>query len=285
LVTAARSRGFDPAVGGGSAGHAAGFSLRNIPVDLVRPEEGLGRKRDLEGHKDLQRSIAQFGVLTPITVRPDPTGSGNYLLIKGQGRTLACKMLGIATIPALVADGPQGETEKVQQFLVENVARLKMRPVDRALLIKRARDEGEETAHIARRFGVSPTTVRRLLVQLEGASTHEVEALRAGDLSLALHAVVARHVGLAERSAALGILSVSQVKPREAESVFVALGWRQLCAIRSDRVEERLVLLEWACNAFANQTGSSIQSRLREVARRFPLEFRREGQRYSVVSA
>lgn len=285
-MSAGRSRDpSEPAVGDAGSADAAGFSLRNIRVELVRPEDGLGRKRDLEGHRDLQRSIAQFGVLTPITVRADPTGSGHYLLIKGQGRTLACKILGIETIPALVADGPQDETEKVQQFLVENVARLKMRPVDRALLIKRARDEGEETAHIARRFGVSPTTIRRLLVQLDGASSHEVEALRAGDVSLALHAVVARHVDSAERSAALRILSLSQVKPREAESLFVALGWRQLSTISGDRREERLVLLEWATDAFANQSGTSIQSRLREVARRFPLEFRREGQRYSVVSA
>src|ERR1039458_4158229 len=68
--------------------------LRQIPVELIRPEEGLGRQRDREGHRELCRSIQHFGVLTPITVRPAPDESGEYLLIKGQGRTMACRGIG-----------------------------------------------------------------------------------------------------------------------------------------------------------------------------------------------
>src|SRR6266571_5801184 len=125
--------------------------VQQVPVAQIRPEDGLGRRRDRDGHRELQQSIAQFGVLTPITVRLAPDGSGDYLLIKGQGRTLACRLLGIETIPAVVVDDQYADNEKVQQFLVENVARLKMRPVDRALLIHRARQDGEETADVAKR--------------------------------------------------------------------------------------------------------------------------------------
>ena len=112
------------------------FRVRQVPVARIRPEEGLGRKRDREGHRELQRSIEQFGVLTPVTVRLAPDGTGDYLLIKGQGRTLACRMLGMKKIPALVLDAGFADQDKVGQFLVENVARLKMRPIDRALLIQ-----------------------------------------------------------------------------------------------------------------------------------------------------
>ena len=81
-----------------------------------------------------------------MTVRHAPGGvAGDYLLIKGQGRTFACRLLGIDRIPAVIVDDRFAENEKVQQFLVENVARLRMRPIDRALLIARARQEGEET--------------------------------------------------------------------------------------------------------------------------------------------
>src|SRR5215471_5244750 len=152
--------------------------IQRVPVARIRPEEGLGRKRDREGHRELCRSIEQFGVLTPITVRRAPDGSGEYLLIKGQGRTLACRVLGIDKIPAIVVNDDFAENEKVQQFLVENVARLRMRPIDRALLITRARKRGEETAEVARRFGVTAATVRRLEAQLEGASSSEVAALK-----------------------------------------------------------------------------------------------------------
>lgn len=111
------------------------------------------------------------------------------LLIKGQDRTLACQMLGIEKIPAIIVDDDFAENEKVQQFLVENVARLRMQPVDRALLITHARQRREETADVAQRFGVSPATVRRLEAQLDGASKHEVAALKKGAVNLTLHAV------------------------------------------------------------------------------------------------
>src|SRR3954454_14469970 len=100
-----------------------------LNVDRIRPEEGLGRKRDRVGHQELCASIQQFGVITRITVREAPDGSGDYLLVKGQGRTLACRLLGVPTIPAVVVDADCDEADKVQQVLVENVARLKMRPV------------------------------------------------------------------------------------------------------------------------------------------------------------
>src|SRR5579859_5014105 len=179
------------------------YRICEVPVARIRPEEGLGRKRDREGHKELQRSIQQFGVLTPITVRPAPDKSGEYLLIKGQGRTLACCLLGLKTIPAIIVDDAYAEAEKVQQFLVENVARLKMRPIDRALLITHARQRGEETAEVAKRFGVAAATVRRLEVQLNGASAKEVAALRSGDVNLAKHAVIARWVTSKERAEAI----------------------------------------------------------------------------------
>lgn len=158
--------------------------IQQIPVARIRPEDGLGRKRDREGHQELCRSIEQFGVLTPVTVRSAPDGTGDYLLIKGQGRTLACRLLGIEEIPAIVVSEGFADDAKVQQFLVENVARLRMRPIDRALLIARARQDGEETAEVARRFGVSAATVRRLEAQLEGATSSEVAALKSGQVTL-----------------------------------------------------------------------------------------------------
>src|SRR5438094_135749 len=80
-------------------------------------------------------------------------------------------------------------------------------PVDRALLIAHGRRDGEETAQVAKRFGVSAATVRRLEAQLDGASSGEVAALRAGDLNLAVHAVIARRVTLSERAEVIGAVA------------------------------------------------------------------------------
>lgn len=257
----------------------------DIPVDRIRPEDGLGRKRDRDGHRDLQRSIQQFGVLTPITVRPAPDGSGDFLLIKGQGRTLACRLLGLDTIPAIVADDTYAETEKVQQFLVENVARLKMRPVDRALLIQRAREDGEETNAIASRFGVSPSTVRRLLAQLDGVTSHEVESLESGDVSLAMHAVIARHVNPSDRAAVLDVISGLRLKTKELEALFIALGWQQLTELDSSQVGYRMALFDWACHRLSGLPNGTLKERFRQLATEFPSAVEYEGNSYSVVVA
>jgi len=247
--------------------------VQRVPVVRIRPEDGLGRKRDREGHRELCRSIEQFGVLTPVTVRHAPDKTGDYLLIKGQGRTLACRLLGIDEIPAVVVDDRFAESVKVQQFLVENVARLRMRAIDRALLIARARQEGEETADVARRFGVSAATVRRLEVQLEGASSSEVAALKSGSINLALHAVIARHVPLNERSDVVAAVAPYSLRPKEMEVLFVALGWSDLVSLGSEYRQHRLLLLTWACRILNDLPSVTLKDRLRQMALQLPLNF------------
>jgi ParB/RepB/Spo0J family partition protein len=247
------------------------FRVQDVNVDLIRPEDGLGRKRDREGHRDLCRSIEQFGVLTPITVRRAPDGSGDYLLIKGQGRTLACRLLGHKKIPALIVSDEFAETEKVQQFLVENVARLRMRPVDRALLIAHARRAGEETADVAARFGVSAATVRRLDTQLDGASSGEVAALRAGDVNLALHAVLARHMASAERTAVIATVAPYGMRAKEMDALLTALGWRSLAALGDEHQDARLRLLLWACESLATLPKGEPRERIRQLALKLPM--------------
>lgn len=253
------------------------LQVQHVPVAMIRPEEGLGRRRDRDGHRELQRSIEQFGVLTPITVRPAPDGSDEYLLIKGQGRTLACRLLGIETIPALVVDDRYAEEEKVQQFLVENVARLKMRPVDRALLIARARRLGEETSAVAARFGVTPMTVRRLEAQLEEASHREVAALRSGRMNLSVHAVISRQVGPMDRSDVVDLVAQHHVSAKDLEALLVAIGWRRLEGLGPACREQRLMLLGWACLRLGESPKGTPRERIRDLSLRLPTAFQSAG--------
>ena len=247
-----------------------------IDVASIRPEAGLSRKRDREGHQALAQSIAYFGVLTPITVRRASDGTGDYLLIKGQGRTLACRHLGMESIPAIVVEETFGDSEKVQQFLVENVARLRMRPVDRALLIAHARQLGEETVVIAKRFGVTSATVRRLDSQLKGVTSSEVAALRSGEVNLALHAVIVRHVSRDERREVIDVISGSGLNSRELDVLFVATGWSSLDELGPTRANSKIALLRWMCSTFADLPKGSPRERLISLATRFPLTLPRE---------
>ncbi|WP_298795982.1 ParB/RepB/Spo0J family partition protein [Pseudonocardia sp. 73-21] len=247
--------------------------VQSIPVARIRAEDGLDRKRDREGHRELQRSIERFGVLTPITVRAADDGSDDFLLIKGQGRTLACQILGMEEVPAIIVDNTFATDEKVQQFLVENVARLRMRPVDRALLIAHARQDGEETSSVAGRFGVSAATVRRLEAQLDGATRREVSALRDGTVNLALHAVIARHVALEERSDIVAEIAKHSLRTKEVDELFKALGWRRLADLGPKYGVERLLLISWACNELAKMDSDDPAERLDLLAERLPLSF------------
>lgn len=248
-----------------------GHRLRQLPVERIRPEEGLARRRNREGHQELCRSIEQFGVLTPITVRPAPDGSGDYLLIKGQGRTLACRLLNLTTIPAIVIDEEEAEREKVQQFLVENVARLRMAPVDRALLIARARRDGEETTEVANRFGVTAATVRRLESQLDGASSGEVAALRAGDVNLAVHAVIARHMPPTERAEVTSRVGGHGIRANEMEALLRSVDYRGLVALGPEHQDKRVALLMWCVRTLATLPRSNPRERIRQMAALLPL--------------
>jgi ParB/RepB/Spo0J family partition protein len=257
--------------GNAGVGGRSRYRIRDIPVAKIRPENGLGRKRDRDGHKELQRSIQQFGVLTPITVRSAPDDSGEYLLIKGQGRTLACSLLGLKTIPAIVVDDAHAEAEKVQQFLVENVARLKMRPIDRALLITHARQRGEETAEVAKRFGVAAATVRRLEAQLNGASANEVAALRSGDVNLAKHAVIARWVTSKERAEAIALFTEHSIRTSDMTTLFGALGWDGLTELGPEFKAARLRLLRWVCAELSGPARGTVKERLNALSANLPL--------------
>jgi ParB/RepB/Spo0J family partition protein len=246
--------------------------VRQVPIARIRPEDGLGRRRSKDGHQELRRSIEKFGVLTPITVRIDPEARDSYLLIKGQGRTLACSLLGLETIPAIVVDEAFDEASKVQQFLVENVARLKMRPIDRALLISGARKRGEETAHVAERFGVSAATVRRLEAQLDDATEGEVQALSAGTINLSLHATVARLVPVELRPRVVEALTGVRVRAAQFEEITLAIGWADLVALGARYWDKALQLLIWVCEAFDSATGGSTRSRIERVALGLPSE-------------
>ena len=261
-----------PTTGSGDPpGFRRALRIRHISVTKIRPEEGLGRTRDRAAHRELCRSIEQFGVLTPITVRAATDGSGEFLLIKGQGRTLACRLLGIQKIPAIVLSEQVAEVEKVRQFLVENVARLRMRPIDRALLIAHARTNGEETEEVARRFGVSAATVRRLESQLRGATPDEVASLRSGDLNLSLHAVISTYIPQSERWLVISVLRRSRVGATDLQAILLALDWKALSEVDSAARPARFELLAWACSTFASLPRGPAKDRIRHLARALPL--------------
>ncbi len=94
-------------------------SLFLLPITSIRPNPAQPRRSF--GREELQEltiSIAQVGLIQPLTVRP---ASGGYELISGERRLRACELLGLKEVPCIVE---QVDAEKsAVMALVENVQR------------------------------------------------------------------------------------------------------------------------------------------------------------------
>ena len=81
---------------------------KNININLLIPFENHPfKKRDGIEQRELVESIAQNGLLEPITVRSFP--AGKYEIISGHRRVEACKELGITEVPATIKEMSKDE--------------------------------------------------------------------------------------------------------------------------------------------------------------------------------
>jgi ParB-like chromosome segregation protein Spo0J len=112
-------------------GAAPSGAFFDIPLELIVAEEQIRSRIDQEGEPfcSLVESIRDKGVLEPIIVTPM---EGNYLLISGERRLLACKKAGLPTIPARVIDELAARDEFLALQLTENLQRADLDPIDTA---------------------------------------------------------------------------------------------------------------------------------------------------------
>ena len=103
----------------------------DIPLELIIVEGQIRSRIDQEGEAFLAHveSIREKGVLEPVIVTPR---DGKYLLISGERRLLACRKLGLATIPARVIDAVTAKDEILSLQLTENLQREDLDPIDTA---------------------------------------------------------------------------------------------------------------------------------------------------------
>jgi ParB family chromosome partitioning protein len=159
---------------------AADGDLRRVPVATIRPNARQPRTRfDPESISALAASIAESGVIQPLVVCPLP--DGRYELIAGERRWRAAREAGLETVPAVVRT--EGEVERLQTALIENVAREDLNPVDAAracaALIE---DLGVTKEELARRLGRSRPSVSNLIRILD-LPDEALELLAEGRLS------------------------------------------------------------------------------------------------------
>ena len=153
-----------------------------LRISKVEPRADQPRKQfDREALQALADSIATYGVLQPIIVRPNPNFEGSFEIVAGERRWRAAKMAGLTEIPAVVLDGD--DMKIAQVALIENVQREDLNVVEEALGYQTLMDKFDMTQEeVAKQVGKSRPAITNLLRLLD-LPEEVLELLRSGELS------------------------------------------------------------------------------------------------------
>ena len=132
-----------------------------IPVDSIYPNPDQPRRVfDPEKINELAASIAQYGLLQPITVQQFERNT--YQLVAGERRLLACRQLQMEEIPAIVTQMKKEDSAALA--LIENIQRCSLNYFEEAQAIENLMEMlGVTQQVIAKRLGKTQSTVANKL--------------------------------------------------------------------------------------------------------------------------
>lgn len=132
-----------------------------IKISEIEPNRNQPRKIfDQTALSELAESISQHGILSPLLVRPMPTGE--YQLVAGERRWRAARMAGISEVPVLIRE--LSDVEVTEIALIENLQRENLNPVEEALGYQQLIDEyGLTQDEVSKRVNKSRSAVTNML--------------------------------------------------------------------------------------------------------------------------
>ena len=138
--------------------------MNRIAISSLNTRSDLNAGTEDASLGNLADSIKERGLLNPVTVKP--LDDERFDLIAGQRRFLACKMLGLTEIPAIIRENLD-DTDAVIISLIENVQRAEMNPMDKARAFQRIHESVGSYDEVAKQARVSASTVRRYTTLLD----------------------------------------------------------------------------------------------------------------------
>ena len=151
-----------------------------LPIYKIEPNPDQPRKDFDEAElAALADSIAEHGIIQPLTVRELP--SGYFQIIAGERRWRAARMANLSEVPAVIMEA---DDKKVTELaLIENLQRQDLNPVEEAMGYRSLMEEyGMTQEEAAARVGKSRPAVANAL-RLLNLSDQILEKVRAGELS------------------------------------------------------------------------------------------------------
>ena len=147
-----------------------------IPLKMIHPFEGHPF-RVLDDDELMQQtidSIAHYGVLNPVIVRPD---GDSYEMVSGHRRLRASELVGKDTIPAISRE--MTDDEAIIFLVDSNLQRESLLPSERAFAYRMKMDalrhQGKHTDLTSGQFGEKPATSISIVANDAGQSQRQVQ--------------------------------------------------------------------------------------------------------------
>ena len=136
-------------------------SISEVELDSIFANPNQPRSHfDEEALTELAVSIRELGVISPITLRKNDNGT--YLIIAGERRFRASKLIGLKTIPAYVKTA--ADEQVMEMALIENIQREDLNAIEIALTFYRLMEEYKLTQEkLSDRVGKKRTTIANYL--------------------------------------------------------------------------------------------------------------------------
>lgn len=184
------------------------------PDDILPSPDQPRKSFDEYELRSLAESILANGIIEPLCVRQ--AGKNKYLLISGERRLRAAKMVGIRRLPCVVHN--TDEKDAAVFTLAENIQRSDLNFFEEAAAIDRLLGlYGISRAEMAKRLGMAQSTLANKL-QLLKIGTLERERILAANLT-ERHALALLPLNKADMSAALDIVTGEQLSVKKTEEL------------------------------------------------------------------
>ena len=206
---------------GGDIVAESGAKQATLPIAKVEPKADQPRSHfDEVALRELSDSIAQHGMIQPITVRKLPTGY--YQILAGERRWRAARMAGLTEVPVNIIEAD--DRLAAELALVENLQRTDLNPVEEArgyqTLIKVYGLTQEEAAQSVGKSRPAVTNAMRLLALPEEVLT----MLEAGELSAGHARALLAIEDDAVKIEAAKLIVAKGMSVRQTEALAVSLG-------------------------------------------------------------
>ncbi|MBO5392555.1 MAG: ParB/RepB/Spo0J family partition protein [Pseudomonas sp.] len=154
-------RGLDALISTDEVKTEGSSSIHEVPVSQIKANPNQPRREfDQTALQELADSIAEIGIIQPITLRK--MEDDTYQIIAGERRFRASQLAGLESVPAYIRTA---DDENVMEMaLIENIQREDLNPIEEAVALQRLQQEFQLTQQqVADAVGKSRVSVANLL--------------------------------------------------------------------------------------------------------------------------